>query len=411
MTSRRTLSFARLCAFNAGIQLVWGAILGISLQARTIALSPDGDAVARYSVLAAFGALVATVTQLLAGRASDHVRSAGGGRGRFYAVGVGLALPALATFFVVPNFPALAIAFLALEGTFNLAIGPYQAIIPDFVPRSRRGVASAWMSAYQSFGNACGLLVAGLVADTHIVAVVLAVPLFASYAISSRHARALSHRDAAGEIDVTTDRADGYAPRAPNARTSGTNLAALLFSRGAINVGFFALLDYLLFFVRDSLRIAPERVQSTTAFVFLTFTVAAIVGAIVAAKPADRADKRLVVTIAIAIVVLSLGVLAGATSLPVAFASAGVAGGAWGAFVTADWALATAVLPARAMATAMGIWNVATTLPQVIAPLIAGPLVVYASAAHSGFGPRAAIVFAMLAFTIGAGAVWRLPRV
>jgi len=97
--------------------------------------------------------------------------------------------------------------------------------------------------------------------------------------------------------------------------------------------------------------------------------------------------------------------------MPVAYAAAMLAGAAWGAFVTADWALAAAVLPAGSMATAMGVWNVATAFPQVAAPLLAGPLVGALDATHAGAGPRGAVVLALVEFVLGGIAVWRLPRV
>ncbi len=393
----RAASFARLCSLNAGIQLVWGAVLGVSLQARTIALVPHADTIARYSALAATGALVATIVQLVAGRSSDLMRTRQHDRTRFYLVGIGLAIPSILAFFFAQTFVVFALAFVALQCTINIASGPYQAIIPDYVVTAQRGRASAWMSAYQSLGNAIGLLVAGLIGDLRIVAAALVAPLVVTMTVVVRETRRLSHLKLSVDAAATDVQARALPP--------------LLVSRGLVNVGFFALLDYLLFFVRDSLHVAPSVVQMTTAFVFLTFTLSAIVGAIVAAKPADRSDKRLVVSVAVGTIVVALIALATTTSLPLAYASAGLAGIAWGAFVTADWALATAVLPPKTMATAMGVWNIATTIPQVIAPLVVGPLVVHADAVMAGSGPRVAIVAACVAFALGGAAVWRVPRV
>jgi hypothetical protein len=62
------------------------------------------------------------------------------------------------------------------------------------------------------------------------------------------------------------------------------------------------------------------------------------------------------------------------------------------------------------MATAMGIWNVATALPQVLAPLLTGPLVAGLNAGQPGSGPRAAIAIALIEFALGGAAIWRLPR-
>jgi MFS family permease len=185
----------------------------------------------------------------------------------------------------------------------------------------------------------------------------------------------------------------------------------LLFSRGFVNVGFFTLVGFLAFFVRESLGVAGAAIQTQTALLFLTFTVSAVPGAILAARPTDRADKRLVVTVACVAVAAALAMLAGAHLLAAAYAAAAFAGVGWGAFITADYALAAAVLPPNAMATGMGIWNLATTIPQILAPIAAAPIILYYDRAAPGLGPRAAILVALAEYLIGAAVIWRLPRV
>lgn len=387
---------ARLCALNAGIQLVWGAVLAVSLQERSIALAGHGDAIRLYAWVAAAGASIATIVQLLAGAASDAARRRGRSRQLFYAAGVFAALPALGWFYRATDFPQLVAAFFCLQAALNIVGGPYQAIIPDYVPPAARGRAAGWMSAYQSLGNAAGLVVAAFVHNLTVAALCLGVPLAACWTVTAGHARHLA--------------AAAPSPRADARLSVRGPLGTLLLSRGAINVGFYTLLGFLLFFVRDALGVRGPALETQTGLVFLTFTVAAIAGAVLAARPADRYDKRLVVTLAAGAIVVALAGLAAAASLPAAYAAAAAAGAAWGAFVSADWALATALLPAGSMATAMGVWNVATTLPQVVAPSIAAPLVLRVNELHAGAGPRAAIVLALVEFALGAALVWRLPR-
>lgn len=61
------------------------------------------------------------------------------------------------------------------------------------------------------------------------------------------------------------------------------------------------------------------------------------------------------------------------------------------------------------MASAMGIWNVATAIPQVVAPpLVTAPLIRGLDARSPGLGPRGAIVLAILELTLGALWLWRL---
>jgi MFS family permease len=397
LNAARKVSAARACAFNIGIQLVWGAVLAVSLQARSIELA-GGDAVRSFSWLAAGGALIATIVQIAAGVLSDRVRLRTGDRLWFYTAGVALAIPALTWFYLASTFAQFVAAFLLLQFAMNVAGGPYQAVIPDFVALERRGFASSWMSAFQSLGNAFGLLVAAAIHNLHLVAAALLVPFVGTYAITVAHLRGLPA--AAGAAKVADSRL----------RLTGP-LGALLFSRGLINLGFFTLLDFLAFFVLQSLHVPQSQLTLFTGTLFLTFTLSAVPGAVVAAQPTDRFDKRVAVTVSVATIVVALAVLGAAQALPVAYLAAALAGAGGGAFVTADWALASAVLPQKEMATAMGIWNVATALPQVIAPLVTGPLVTRLNATAAGAGPRGAVILALAEFVVGGAAIWRLPRV
>ncbi len=383
---------ARLGAFTFGTQIVWGAILGVSLQARTIEFS-GARAVTIFSYVLATGAALAAVTQVVAGIASDQRSERVGNRLAFYLWGLVLAVPALVWFYLAPSLAQFIIAFFALQIALNVATGPYQAAIPDHIPIDRRGVASSWMSGWQSFGNAVGLVVVAFINDLRLVAAILAVALASAWAVTFTHVRNLTISPA----PAARFRADG-------------TFVALLLSRGTINLGFFTLLGYLLFFVRFSLGVnGTAAVKTATGLVFLTFTICGILGAAIAARPSDRYDLRAVATIANCGVIAALALLASAHALAVAFVAAAIAGACWGAFFTSDWALACALLPRGAMATAMGVWNVATAGPQVLAPLLALPVVTYFNTFAVGLGYRAAILLALLEFVVGTALLWRLP--
>ncbi len=387
-TLERTARPAAIAAYWFGIQFVWGAILAVSLQARIAALVPFSS-VDAYVRLAAIGAFVAMVTQLGVGPLSDRLRMQGHDRRAFYAAGLVIAVPSIWLFYAAPNYAQLTLAFYGLQVGMNVAIGPYQAVIPDYIAPSASGRASAWLAAFQSLGNAGGLIVAGFISDVRVVALVLAAVLAAGYFVTVFAVVGVRPRPV-GEVTMVID--------AP--------FRTLLVSRGFINLGFYTLLGFLFFFVRESLGIIDAR--TPTAICFLAFTLCGILGAALGGPPADRYDKRLVVTGANAVVAVCLLGLAAAPRLEVAYVASAVAGCAWGAFFTADWALACNVLPQTAMASAMGVWNIATTIPQVVAPLITAPLIHALDARSPGLGPRGAIVLAIVEFTVGALWLWRL---
>lgn len=378
---------ARISALWFGIQAVWSAILGVFLQSRVTEFAGAAD-VRTYAWIAAGGALVAAVVQVVAGFWSDRHIALRGHRRIFYVVGIAIGAVALPPFFAAPSLLGLIVAFGALQIGLNIAGGPYQAAIPDAIGEERSGSASGWMSVSSFAGSVTGLIVAATLHGL-FAAAALVVALLGGAAVALTHLRTL--------------------PGTPARRTPlrvTSPMRTIMLSRAAINVGFYTLLGFLFFFVRESLHVSDARTM--TGLLFLAFTLAGVVGAMLAGRASDRYDKRIVISIAAVAIGAAVGAFALAPNVPVAFAAALASGCAWGAFFTADWAIAYAVLPRGAMAAAMGIWNLAAALPQIVAPAITAPLVTAVDARYAGAGPRAAFALVIVEFIAGAALLWTL---
>lgn len=378
----------RLGAFWFGIQVLWGALLGVSLQARASEVA-GVHAVGAYGILAACGAAAAAIVQIAAGALSDRRRLHGSRRIEFYVAGVLAACAAVFWFYSAPDFTQLIASLLLLQCAMNFAIGPYQAVIPDFVPQERVGTAAAWMAALQSLGNACGALLAAFVANGLLVAGAIAAALLGTCAMSAAHVRSLPLREVRPE-PLRVDRA----------------FVDLFISRALIFLGFYTLLGYVYFYVRGSLA---GNTRMLTGSIILAVTISGAVGALAAARPADRGDRRAVAAAGGGAFVLALGGFVLAHTFAAIVASAVFAGAAWGVFLSGDWALACRFLPRFALATAMGIWNLALLLPQMLAPLAAGALL---GALHALGRPDAArMAFGLAAVEVLCGVlwIWRLP--
>lgn len=384
---------AQVAALWFGVQLIWGAVLGISLQARCTQLAPDSS-LATFGVISTAGALAAALTQLIVGPLSDRARRAGKGRSGFYLAGTLLGAAAVVVFYLAPNAGALLAAFIALQLALNIIIGPYQAIVPDTMPPSRYGVASGWLAAFAGAGNATGALLAAVLGAAPLLGGVLAIGLLMAATITLVYLRGAALRP--------------LAPRAPVTVTR--TLANLFISRAFVFLGFYTMLDYLYFFVA---AVLPQHfsLDATRAsgICILIFTIVSVLGAALAARPVDRIDERLVVTaggacIIVALIVLGLG--HAVWGLPPAIALAGIG---WGIFLCADWAFACRLLPPSAMAITMAIWNLAIVIPQMIAPLAASLLLAHLGALVTSAGPRDALLLAGAEMLIGTLWIWRLP--
>jgi MFS family permease len=369
-------------------------VLGISLQARAIELGGAG-ALELYGAMATAGAATAAIVQIAAGAFSDARRRRGSKRIEFYAAGAAGGALALAAFYHAESVVALTLWFIALQAALNVAIGPYQAIIPDAFEPSRQGGASSWMAALQSIGNAAGALCATAIAAGETLAFALDGMLLATFAITASHLRAIPLR---------------AVPPAQSLR-SAPGFVDLWISRALVYVGFYTLLGYLAFYVSQTLgsQIVAQ-VQRQTGILILLFTIVGALGAAVAARPTERRDQRLIVSIGGAIVIAGLMLFIAAHSYAIAIVATLVAGFGWGIFLVADWALACRIVPPGALASAMGIWNLALIAPQIAAPAITTFIVARLQSAGTAAGPREAFGLAAAEVLIGILWVWRLSR-
>lgn len=376
-----------------GVQLIWGAVLGISLQARCTQLA-GSSSLTTFAIISASGAFAAAITQLVLGPLSDRLRRGGHGRNAFYVAGAILGSAAVLAFYAAPNASALLASFVALQISLNVIIGPYQAIVPDTLAPQRFGLGSGWLAALGSAGNAAGAVLAAMLGTSEILAVVLALGLLSAAFVTVAHVRRLPLQP--------------LPQRAPFVVTR--TLVDLFISRALVYLGFYTVLDYLYFFVASVLPhgFALDATRASGLSI-LIFTVLGTLGAFFAARPADRIDERLVVTAGGGLVSASLMVLALAhvlLVLPIAIAAAGVG---WGIFLCADWAFACRLLPPGALATTMAIWNLAVVGPQLLAPLVASLLLSRLGTLNTGAGPRDALLLASAELLIGTGWIWRLP--
>ncbi|HZZ01208.1 MAG TPA: MFS transporter [Candidatus Baltobacteraceae bacterium] len=393
----KTPSPAKLAAFWLGAQALWGALLGVSLQSRSIELAP-ATAIVSYSYLAAIGAVVAAIVQIAVGPLSDWRRRHGSKRIEFYAVGTIGGAIALIAFYDATNFATLTAALIALQATLNIAAGPYQAIIPDTIPRDKLGIASSWMSGLQSLGNAIGAVFATVITNGRILGATLAAFLVACAGVTVAHVRGLHLQAPPPSEPFRVTRA----------------FVDLFISRALVYVGFYTLVGYLLFYVTGVLGIpAGAAAQQQTGIFILAFTVLAAIGAGVAAKPTDRMDKRLVATIGCAGTIAALMLFVASHNTVLAAFATAVAGLGWGVFLVADWAIACRILPPGALASTMGIWNVAVAGPQIVAPLLTAAVLQrlgLAAATAGSLGPRVAFGLALGETLLGIAWLWRLSR-
>jgi MFS family permease len=389
--------------FWFALSFFWGAVLILVLPDRVEQLAGARDKDRVLAVVTSLGALVASATQILFGAISDRSRHRMGRRRPYLIVGTLLTTVALFAFPEARTVWTLLGVYIVIQFFLNVANGPYQALIPDRIPWRYHGTASAWMGVCTLLGRIGGPFAASLLLGSER-------GLFWLMALFALLLNAFML------LNVWLIREEPYTGNSPTlweAITSSYRVPLkpypsfvwLLISRLAIMMGIYTVNFCLLYYLRDTLGYRKEAFQLITHFMVLS-TLTGILGTLPSGKLADRYSKRLILAISCIICLLAgMGFLF-AHDLTVVYIAVAIFGAGFGVFQAVDWALACNLLPQEAPAKYMGVWSIADTLPQVIAPLVAGP-VAYAinTQVAMGAGYRALMVLAMVYWALGTAAI------
>jgi MFS family permease len=382
----------------------WGALLTVAIQAevlRFVTVATQGRALA--SVFSS-GALVALIVMPLAGAASDHSRSRFGRRRPFVLAGALLNAIALLVFAGSPSLGWLIAAYAFVQFANNLGGSAYSGLIPDLVPPEQRGAASGFMGLMTMLGTIAGSVTAGILLERGLrlplYLTVIAV-LFVTTAVTLWKVRERPRPEGPPFDLPAVLRGFRIDPR------RHPDFAWLFGSRLATLMGFYTLLAFLQFFLKDVLRV-PNFTEAT-GWVTAAVVGGALGSAFAAGWLSDRTGRRGIASAAGALMGAMCLVFLAAPSLGFLLGLGVVFGLGYGAFLSVEWALATDVLPERGQAAKyLGIWGISATLPQVIGPMMGGLLLDPFNRLGSNLGYTVLFVIGSIYFAAGAGLIWKI---
>jgi MFS family permease len=334
-------------------------------------LDPDGKETS-LGLISAIGALVAIVSNALSGALSDRTRSGLGRRRPWIIAGSAGGVVALAVVGFAPNLLVATIGWVLAQLTLNMVLAALQALLPDQVPLEQRARVSSVLGISQQVSPLLGIGIAfGVQAAGGGIGLMFLVPGIVGalmLALLVARIRDVPHEQAGtftfGEF-VRGFKID---------KGKGADFGWAWFGRFFVILGFAVYTTYQVYFIADRLKVSGPDVVLTQLYALLIFSAVLSVSAIISGRISDRTGRRKIfVFLAAAIVGVGLTMLALTTSLPMFFAAASVMGVGIGAFFAVDLALITDVLPDKEHKAAkdLGIFNIANSLPQSVAPAIA----------------------------------------
>ena len=367
---------------QAGAYISFLPLLLILTPLKAQALAPDHKA-ALLSQIASLGAVVAALSNLLAGWISDHTRLRWGRRRPWIVAG---AVATALSYGLVANSrtpAALVGAILTFQLVFNFAFAPLAALIPDRVPDHQKGWLAALTGLGLPIGSVVGSWVVGMLVlgegARYLALGAIVVLAIAPFGLLIRDPLpAVLPRPAVPALEGRSRAALGW-PSSLRWPRFSADFVYVWIGRCLVQTAFGLVQIYLLFFLQEALGYGVARVgrpETDMARLSLVFALANVVTGLVAGRLSDRLGRRkpFVMAGAAIMAVASLG-LATAHVWPVILAAYALLGCGAGCFFAADLALVTQLLPSsRNVGRDLGVVNLSITIPQVAAPALAGLL-------------------------------------
>ncbi len=174
------------------------------------------------------------------------------------------------------------------------------------------------------------------------------------------------------------------------------DFAWVLLTRLVMMLGIYTIQTYLQYYMRDAVGVSDPERQTTNFVIIVSLT--SLLSALIAGWLSDRFGRKRMVYISGSFMALVGLVFVVTHSLPIVLAAGAIFGLGYGAYQSVDWALVADVLPShKNYARDMGVWNISLSLPQVIAPVIAGPIIdSFARAGHPIYGYQVIFIMAII---------------
>lgn len=369
--------------------------------------------------LSAGGAIVSVFVPPLAGALSDHTPGPWGRRRPHILIGTVLLVVGSVEVAIARQLSSFAVGFVILQIGGGIGTAAYQSLVPDRVPLAQRGAASGYIGLMTILGNVgslglAGLLLASVVsgvgADDVIIhgaslyygiaaCVLVATVIVTMVAVHEIPLAQLPRRQSTEPVPV------GWRARFAHdwlGPWRHRDFRWVFLTRVSVILGLTLFMTYIEYYFANVAG-ATEFVQSTVIIIVLALF-AAVFSAISLGVLSDRIGRVPLVcasTGLMGLAALAFVIAPGAVPLwPLGL----IFGVGYGAYSSVDWALTIDTLPSLATAGKdMGIWTIASNLPNVLAPLMGGAVIAVASVYGAlALGYRLVFALADLFFLLGA---------
>ncbi|MEV0084727.1 MFS transporter [Saccharopolyspora sp. NPDC050642] len=370
---------------NLGLWLAFYAPIQVLLP-RQAELLAGVDKEVVFGVVTGVGAAVSVVVNPLAGMLSDRTTSRFGRRHPWTLGGALVGAAGLTVLVAAGDVVTMTVGWCLVQAGLNAMLASLASALPDRVPVTQRARIGGLVGISQMLGTVVGALVVTVLitglAGGYLACAALVVLAAAAFVLRTPDAM------------LPTKPAGGLATAARRLWVSPRRYPDFAWGWGChfmINLGNAFGTLYLLFFLGDAVR-HPD--PETGLLVLMGLYGAALaVGGVVAGALSDRTGRRKpYILTSCALMALAALLLAAWPTWTSALCAAPLLGLGFGIYWAVALALLTQVLPtATDRAKDLGVVNIANSLPQVVAPALATPVLAHLGG-YAGLFTASAVV-------------------
>ena len=405
----------------------WTAIIFILMPLQVLGMVGEEHKALALGVVTSLGAVISLVFPPLVGALSDRTRTALGRRRPYMLWGSALDGAALLLLAFIPLWLPMpwsivfyVLAVMLLQFGSSVATSPYAALIPDVVPASQLGLASGWLALMTLLGNFLGNLLGGFgLEPLGGMAGVYGV-LLGLFALGAAVTILGVREPAPPAVTPFSWRAFWQGILEP---LKNHNFRWVFLTRMFVVGGQWTVQAFLLYYFKDVffdsstgpvsfLALSAFDAEQGVALFLMMVLLGALPSSWMGGLLSDRFGRKPMVYVAsglmsFVVFLFTLNVIPafeGVLWLGLVF------GLGYGAYTSVDWALACDVLPSQHdYAKDMGVWHIASMVPQVVFLPLAGLLLdVFQRVGQSmGFGQLGyTVVFALACVLFVMGTVF-----
>ena len=398
------IDYVKLAIFGFAIMALWTSIHGLILPLRVLDFAAGADKILWIAILTFGGYVLAMLVQPISGAISDRSGFSWGRRRPFILIGALLAIIFIFGIGFAGSLIAVLVFYCLLQIGSNVAHGPWQGLIPDLVPEEKRGRASGIKSLLELAGGFALIQLVGYFMSERypgeestklwlalgaLAAVMLVMMIVTVLTVKERPGMggfqlpSLSTVLKSFRIDVKAQ----------------PNFIPFLVSRLLFLTPLIVVRNYGLFFLQDVAGVPDP--ATTMANLILVVGICVLAVVYPAGRLSDRVGRRPVAVAAAFIGALGIVSLFFFHSYAFLMLAGCLLGISYGAFLSANWAMATDLVLGGEEARYLGLTNLATAGSGALVALLG--LVTYLLEVDiTGLGYKVMLVACVIFFIVSA---------